>query len=352
MLIAYTSPGPPAVYKRDTKIGAIPVNKKFLRAAAWAIACLTPVAAWGCTGGAIIKVDGSSTVFPITEAMAEEFQKEHGELRVTVGISGTGGGFKKLCNGEIDLTGASRPIKPIELDACGKSGIGFIELPVAYDGLTVIVNPENDWVDHLTTEELGLIWMPGSPVNKWSDVRPGWPDEDINLVGADTDSGTFDYFTKTIVGEEGASRPDYTANADDNVLVTAIAGDDNALGYFGYAYYAENTDKLKLVPVDPGTGPVAPSVSTISSGTYAPLSRPLFIYVNAEDAQKPGVREFVRFFLDPENSGLVREVGYVDFPPEVSGLVQQRFEQGTTGSVFGGKGSQVGVTIKDLLGGD
>ena len=328
------------------------LNKKLLRAAAWAVVCLTAVVALGCTGGNIIKIGGSSTVFPITEAMAEEFQKEHGELRVAVGISGTGGGFQKFCNGEIDINDASRPIKAVELDACGENGIGFIELPVAYDGLAIIVNPENDWVDFLTMEELKLIWMPGSPVSRWSDIRPGWPDKGIHLAGADTDSGTFDYFTKATMGREGASRPDYTASADDNVLVTAVAREKYALGYFGFAFYAENTDKLKLVPIDPGTGPVAPSITTINNGTYVPLSRPLFIYVSSEAARKPELTTFVRFYLASENQGLLRDAGYVELPEKVSELTRRRFEEGITGSVFGGEGSQVGVSVEDVLGGD
>ena len=307
-------------------------------------------AAWACSTGSIIKVDGSSTVFPITEAMAEEFQREFGEFRVTVGVSGTGGGFKKFCNDEIDIGGASRPIKPVEVEACAKGGVDYIELPVAYDGLTVIVNPKNDWVDNLTVEELKDIWRPDSTVEKWSDVRPQWPDKDIMLVGADTDSGTFDYFTKAIVGTEGASRPDYTASADDNVLVRAVAGEKYALGYLGFAFHEENPGRLRAVPIDPGTGPIAPSRDTVSDGTYAPLSRPLFIYVNSDNAELPRVLEFVRFYLSPESGAFIREVGYIQFPPHIYELIQRRFEDRVIGSVFGGKGSQVGVSIEELLG--
>ena len=315
------------------------------------LGALLLAAAWGCSEGTILKVDGSSTVFPITEAMAEEFQKSHGGFRVTVGISGTGGGFQKFCNEEIDIVGASRPIKPVEVDACDKKGINYIELPVAFDGLSILVNPDNDWVDSFTVDELREIWKPGSTIKKWSDMDPEWPERDIKLVGADTDSGTFDYFTKAIVGEEGASRPDYTASADDNVLVRAVAGEENSLGYVGFAFYSENTDRLKLVPVDPGTGPVAPSIETISSGTYTPLGRPLFIYVNSEAAQRPEVREFVGFYLSIENGIFIREIGYVEFPERVYKLVRQRFYQGITGSVFGGGGSKVGISIEDVLGG-
>ena len=306
--------------------------------------------ALGCSSGAtIIKADGSSTVFPITEAMAEEFQREQIGIQVTVGISGTGGGFKKFCNGETDISNASRPIKPVEVEACNRNGVSYIELPVAFDGLSVMVNPGNDWVDFLTVEELREIWKPGSNINKWSDVRSEWPNDDIVLVGADTDSGTFDYFTKAIAGEEGASRSDYTASANDNVLVTAIAGEKNALGYFGFAYYIENTDKLKLVPIDTETGPVSPSVETISNNTYVPLSRPIFIYVNRESELLQEVSDFVSFYLSTENTGLVRDVGYVELPERVYELARQRFDGGITGSVFGGKGSQVGVSIEDLL---
>ena len=320
-----------------------------LTIASAALIAALAIVALGCSRPPILKVDGSSTVFPITEAMAEEFQKENSNSRVTVGISGTGGGFKRFCNGETAITNASRPIKPTEVAACNANGVEYIELPVAFDGLSVVVHPDNDWVDLLTVEELEEIWRPGSTVKRWSDVRPEWPDRSIDLVGADTDSGTFDYFTRAIVGEEGASRPDYTASADDNVLVRAVAGEKFSLGYFGFAFYAENTDRVKLVPVDPGTGPVAPSVETISNSTYTPLSRPLFIYVSSEEVKRPVVRQFVRFYLSIDNAVLVREVGYVQFPDSVYRKIQQRFEQGITGSVFGGEGSRPGVSIKDVL---
>ena len=307
---------------------------------------------WGCGGGrSLVKVDGSSTVFPISEAMAEEFQKQQHGVLVTVGISGTGGGFERFCNKEIDIADASRPIKPSEVENCIKKNVNYIELPVAYDGLSVLVHPDNDWVDFLTVDELTMIWKPESQVRKWSDVRTGWPEEDIYLVGADTDSGTFDYFTKAIVGEEGASRPDYTASADDNVLVKAIAGDKNSLGYFGFAYYTESRDKLKLVPVDPGTGPVAPSETTINDGSYAPLSRPLLIYVRTEAADRAEVKDFIRYYLNSANRQLVRDVGYVELPDRIYSLTLKRFEDGVTGSVFGGEGSEVGVSIEDILGG-
>jgi phosphate transport system substrate-binding protein len=257
--------------------------------------------------------DGSSTVFPISEAVAEEFGKIAPDVRVVVGISGTGGGFKKFCNGETDFSDASRPVKDSERESCADNGIEFVEFQVAFDGLSVMVNPKNDFVECLTVDELKRIWQPGSTVDSWNDVRPEWPDESIALYGPDTDSGTFDYFTEVIVGEEDASRPDYTASADDNVLVQGIAGDEEALGYFGYAYYVENTDKLKLVAVDGGDGCVLPTEETIESGEYSPLSRPLFVYVRKDALEQPEVAEFMRFYLT-EGRPLVAEVGYVQAP--------------------------------------
>lgn len=270
-----------------------------------------------------IEGDGSSTVFPISEAVAEEFRKVEPGVDVVVGISGTGGGFKKFCNGETDFSDASRPIKDEERETCATSGIEPIEFRVGVDGLSVMVNPENDFVECLTVDELQRIWEPGSTIDSWNDVRSEWPDQAIALYGPDTDSGTFDYFTEVIVGEEDASRPDYTASADDNVLVQGIAGDADALGYFGFAYYEQNTDKLKLVAVDGGDGCVAPSRETILDGSYTPLSRPLFVYVRDDALQRPEVSEFMRFYLT-EGRPLVAEVGYVEVPEEEyqAGLVK------------------------------
>ncbi len=304
----------------------------------------------------LIQIDGSSTVYPITEAMAEEFQREHPNVRITVGISGTGGGFKKFCSGEIDITDASRPIKPSEIEACKSNGVEFIELPVAFDALSIVVNPQNDWVDYLTVEELRLIWAPESQgkITKWSQVRAGWPDEEMHLFGPGTDSGTFDYFTAAIVGKEGASRGDYQASEDDNVLVQGVANDKYALGYFGLAYYLENKDVLKAVPIDDGNpsngdGPIPPSPETVLNGTYQPLSRPIFIYVSTKAAERPEVQAFIRFYLDPTNAEvLVPEVGYVPLPEKVYQLALNRFAKRVTGSVFGG-GSQVGVSLEELL---
>jgi phosphate transport system substrate-binding protein len=257
-----------------------------------------------------VKVDGSSTVFPITEAVAEEFQRVQPNVRVTVGISGTGGGFKKFAAGETDLSDASRPIKETEQQACAAGGIEYVEFKVAYDGLAVVVHPRNDWVDTLTVEQLRAIWQPDSSVRTWRDVDPKWPNEPIKLYGPGTDSGTFDYFTEVINGKEKASRPDYTASEDDNVLVSGIAADKYALGYFGYAYYAENPGKLKLVGIDSGSGSVKPSVQTVRGGRYKPLARPLFVYVNKASLARPEVAEFVRFYLSSAEQ-LAGEVKYV-----------------------------------------
>ena len=260
-----------------------------------------------------VSIDGSSTVFPISQAVAEEFQKQHSGVKVVVGTSGTGGGFKKFVLGEIDINDASRPIKQKEIDACKQNGIEYLELKIAVDGLSVIVNPQNDWCDCLTASQLKTIWEPNSKVTNWSDVNPKWPAEKIRLYGPDTASGTFDYFTEAICGEGGASRSDYTPSADDNVLVRGVAGDRFSLGYFGFAYYSENADKLKIVgvaPSDDATGCVKPTDETIEAGQYVPLSRPLFLYVNRASLKKPEVAIFLKYYLE-QGQTLVGEVGYV-----------------------------------------
>ncbi len=295
----------------------------------------------------MVKADGSSTVFPITEAVAEEFQKAYPGVKVTVGISGTGGGFKKFGPGETDISNASRPIKPSERDLCAKSGVEFIELPVAYDGLSVLVNPKNDWAKSMTVAELKKIWEPESKVKLWSDVRKGWPARPIKLYGAGHDSGTFDYFTEAINGKEKACRSDFTASEDDNVLVQGIAGDVDALGFFGFAYYVENQDKLKLVAVDGGNGPVLPSDETINNGSYKPLSRPIFIYVNRKAADRPEVQAFVKFYLD-NMATLVKEVGYVALPEAITALARKRFEARKTGSIYEGA-SISGMTLEGRM---
>jgi phosphate transport system substrate-binding protein len=266
----------------------------------------------GKLSGSIVG-DGSSTVFPITEAVAEEFRKVEPDIDVVAGISGTGGGFKKFCNGEIDFNDASRKIKDEEKQACADKGIEWVEFQVGYDGISLVTNPDNDFAQCLTVAELKSIWEPGSEVNNWADVRPDFPDKSLKLYGPDTDSGTFDYFTDEVVGEEGSSRPDYTASADDNVLVQGIEGDKSVLGYFGYAYYEENSDKLSLVAVDGGNGCVLPSPETILSGEYKPLSRPLFLYVREDILERPEVAAFLRYYLT-EGRALVAEVGYVEAP--------------------------------------
>jgi phosphate transport system substrate-binding protein len=294
-----------------------------------------------------IEIDGSSTVFPITEAVAEEFENEHKDVSITVGVSGTGGGFKRFTSGETAIQDASRPIKDKEDATAKEKGIEFIELPVAFDGLTVVVNPQNDWVDHLTVAELRRIWEPESKVKSWADVRAGWPAEPVKLYGPGTDSGTFDYFTEAINGESKASRSDYTASEDDNVLVLGVSGDKYALGYFGLAYFEENSDKLKAVPVDGGSGPVSPSADTVSNGEYAPLSRPLFIYVSTAALEQLEVAAFVEYFLEksPELVGLT---GYIALPETAYEAVRAHYAARITGSMFMGK-ETVGLTIEQVL---
>ena len=257
-----------------------------------------------------IEIDGSSTVFPVSEAVAEEFGKLHPDVRVNVGVSGTGGGFKRFTVGEIDISDASRPIRDNEAVIAAENGIDYYPLRVAMDGLSVMVSPDNDFVECLTTDQLKMIWEPGSTVSKWSDVDSSWPDKEMALYGPDTDSGTFDYFTEEIMGEAQLSRADYTASADDNVLVQGIAGGKYSLGYFGYSYYQENRDKLKLLAVDSGNGCVLPTSESIENGIYSPLSRPLFIYVNKQSMERPEVRAFVEFYLD-NAAELSQEVGYI-----------------------------------------
>ena len=272
-----------------------------------------------------INIDGSSTVFPVTAAVAEEFQKANPGVKVTVAEAGTGGGFKKFCTGETDMNDASRPINPASKDTpeakseetlCKDAGIDWIELGIATDGLSVLVNPQNTWVDCLTTAELKKIWDTGSTVKTWADVRAGWPADAIKLFGPGADSGTFDYFTEVINGKAKQSRSDYTQSEDDNALVTGIAGDKNALGYFGFAYFEANQDKLKLVPVDSGSGCITPSNTTIADGSYTPLSRPLFIYPSVKALARPEFAAFVQYYLDNVNT-YVEEVGYIDATAEV-----------------------------------
>lgn len=264
-----------------------------------------------------IKVDGSSTVYPITEAVAEEFRTVQSKVKVTIGVSGTGGGFKKFSRGETNLSNASRPIKDKEKKACEENNINYLELEVAYDGLAVLVNPANDWVDNFTVEELKKIWEPAAQgkIMKWNQIRPEWPNKEIHLFGPGVASGTYDYFTEAIVGKSGSSRGDFTASEDDHVLVQGIAGDKYSLGFFGLAYYAENKDKLTLIGVHNGEKVVKPTLETVSNGTYRPLSRPLFVYVNSTSIKSPEVVEFVNFYI--KNAGeLSKDVGYIPLPEE------------------------------------
>jgi phosphate transport system substrate-binding protein len=292
--------------------------------------------------GAVIKVDGSSTVFPLTEKIAEGFQKSGG-ARVTVGISGTGGGFKKFCAGETDISNASRPILAKEMKACAEKGIRYIELPVAFDALTVVVNPANTWATNLTTAELKKIWEPGSKVKNWREVRSSFPNQPLRLFGAGADSGTFDYFTEAINGKAKQSRKDYTASEDDNVLVQGVARDKNALGYFGYAYYEANKNRLKAVKVNG----VAPSRQTVESGAYTPLSRPMFIYVNAKSAQRPEVKKFVEYYMR-NGAAAASAVKYIPLPAKAYTSAMNRFQAGKTGTIFGGQ-EAIGLKIDELL---
>ncbi|MEK7748282.1 MAG: PstS family phosphate ABC transporter substrate-binding protein [Nitrospirota bacterium] len=296
----------------------------------------------------IIKIDGSSTVYPITEAVAEELQAVDRKTKVIVGISGTGGGFKKFCAGEIDIANASRPITAKEIALCAENKIEWMEIGIAYDGLAVVVNPKNNWVSAITIAELKKIWEPAAQekIKQWSPVRSGWPKKEIHLFGPGADSGTFDFFTEVVVGKAKSSRGDFTASEDDNVLVQGISTDLSALGYFGLGYYEENKKRVKLVAVDAGNGPIFPSLKTVGDGTY-PLSRPLFIYVSSKSLKKPEVNRFIAFYLEnaPE---LSREVGYIPFPKEVQSAVDMRFNQRVAGSLYTGDGS-VGKSFVSLL---
>ena len=330
-----------------------------------AIALVSATTAAACGGGssesaasnaapAVIQLDGSSTVFPISEAVAEEFQKANPGIRVTVGISGTGGGFQKFCRGETDISDASRPIRPTEIETCQKAGIEYIELPIAYDGLAIVVNPKNTWATSVTVAELKTLWSPDAQgkVLRWNQVRSSWPNREVRLFGAGVDSGTYDYFTEAVVGKEGASRGDFTSSEDDNVLVQGVGSDELALGFLPFAYVEQNQDKLKLVPVDDGkaengSGPLAPSAETVRNGTYQPLSRPLFIYVAKKAAERPEVQKFVDAYFDA--SALVREVGYVELTPQIYDLAKKHFAERKVGTAFGAGGSQVGLTLEQLL---
>lgn len=296
-----------------------------------------------------IRVDGSSTVFPLSEAAAEGFSIENrGGVRVTVGESGTGGGFRRFCRGETEIQGASRPIKQAEMESCRQAGIAYVELPVAFDGLTVVVNQENP-INSITVEQLRRIWSPESEgrVNNWRDVDPRWPDMPLRLFGAGTASGTFDFFTEAINGEGGASRTDYTPTEDDNVTVIGVIGNRGAMGYFGIAYYEQNRDRLKALAVDGGAGPVAPSAASVADASYQPLSRPIFIYVAAEAMERPAVRDFVRYYLT-HAARLAPEVGYVPLPDAAYAEYLNRALAGRAGTAFGGE-ADIGASIEEVM---
>jgi len=300
----------------------------------------------------VIKIDGSSTVYPITEAVAEEFQKaKKNAIKVTVGISGTGGGFKKFCRDELDISDASRPITAKEMEDCKAAGVQYIEMPVAFDALTVVVNPKNAFLKQATIEEMKTLWEPAAQgkIMKWNQVNPAWPDAPVKLFGAGADSGTFEYFTEAMVGKAKSSRGDYTASEDDNVLVQGVSRDVNAIGYFGYAYYAENKNKLKALPiVNPKTGKaVEPSAANVENGTYAPLSRPIFIYVKAKSLEKPEVKEFVEFYMK-NGAALTKEVKYVPLPAQAYEGNLKHVKDKKLGTVFGGH-NEIGITIEDLM---
>ncbi len=320
-----------------------------------AISCSPSGGPGATTGGApVIKIDGSSTVFPLTEAAAEEFQKEkQGRVKVTVGISGTGGGFKKFVRGEIDIADASRPILKEEMEQAKANGIEYIELPICFDALTVVVNPQNDWLTAINITELKKIWEPEAQgkITNWNQINPAWPNEKIALFGAGADSGTFDYFTEAVTGKSKSSRGDYTASEDDNVLVQGIAGNKYALGYLPFSYYVANSAKLKAVGIvwekNKVKEPVMPTLEHVAAGTYNPLSRPLFLYISRKAADKPEIKEFVEFYLKNATK-LANEVKYLPLQEAAYQMALQRFGSGQTGTAFGGH-PEIGLPVEELL---
>ncbi|MEO1386166.1 MAG: PstS family phosphate ABC transporter substrate-binding protein [Cyanobacteria bacterium J06634_6] len=299
-----------------------------------------------------IKIDGSSTVYPLTDEIAKELAFEKGEDApdISVAFSGTGGGFKKFCAGETDINNASRPILKDEMETCKANGVEYVEIPVAFDALTVVVHPDNDWAESMTVEELKAMWEPAAEgsITQWSDVRDGWPNQPLNLNGADVESGTYDYFTEAVVGESGASRSDYTDQVDDDLIVRAVRQDPNALGFFGYAYFEENQNQLKAVEIDAGDGSVMPSQETVQSGEYQPLTRPLFIYVSTDAAESnPELAAFVEYYLNNVRF-LTETVGYVPLPNEAYNLAFEHFTDKRVGTVFGGE-APTNLTIEALV---
>lgn len=324
-----------------------------IRPALWAagLACLLGMSVAACAERSPIqqvRVDGSSTVFPVSERVAEAFQIRYGRrIRVPLGEAGTGGGFAKFCRGEVDIVGASRPIEHDEMEACGEAGIGFIEVPIVFDGITVVVNRDNP-IQSMTVDQLRRMWEPAAErtVRNWRDIDPSFPDLPLSLFGPGTASGTFDFFTLAVNGEEGASRADFTPTEDDNVIVQGVSTSQGGLGYFGVAYYMANRDRLRAVPIDNGNGPIEPTLENVGAGTYQPLARPLFIYVSARSLERPAVRQFALFYLSQ-----VREeanaVGYVPLPEASYAVYADRIRNRTVGSAFNGEGA-VGVTIDEL----
>lgn len=310
--------------------------------------------AWG-QDTKIIRVDGSSTVFPIAEAVVEEFRAKNPELNVTIGISGTGGGFKKFLAGEIEVVNASRPIKEAEMVTANEKGIEFIELPIAYDALSIIVNPKNTWATSITVKELAKMWEPAAQgkVLKWSDVRPDWPSKPLSLYGAGVDSGTFDYFTEAIVGKEDASRGDFTSSEDDNIIVKGVEGNEGALGFLGLAYLEANSKSIKAVAIDDekddnGVGPQPPTRDGVIKGQYQPLSRPLFVYVRKDALKRAEVQKFVDFYINQAGT-LSEEVGYIPLPASIYSLVAQRATAQTAGTLYKPGVKKVGVSLDQLL---
>ncbi|RYZ80509.1 MAG: PstS family phosphate ABC transporter substrate-binding protein [Proteobacteria bacterium] len=320
------------------------------------IVALITVVAMNAHAQTIIKIDGSSTVFPITEAVSEEFQAaQKGKVRITVGISGTGGGFKKFCRGETDIQNASRPIQASEMESCKKANVRYIELPIAYDATVVVVNPKNTWLTEAKVEDLKKIWAPEAQgkIMTWKQVNPAWPDQKIKLFGAGSDSGTFDYFTEAIVGKAKSSRGDYTASEDDNTLVTGVANDQYAMGYVPLAYYSENMSKLKALAIiggdkSPMKGKaVLPSKETVENGSYFPLSRPVFIYVNEAALKRPEIMDFTKFYL-ANSIRLVPEVKYIALPKKAYDTGLEHLAKKKLGTVFGGH-SEVGLKVEELM---
>lgn len=339
----------PGLWRIARVVTVLVISLSVLSACSGVVAAPPPDDSLSDLSGRII-IDGSSTVYPVSQAIAEEFGYLASNVQIPIGVSGTGGGFTKFCTGETTLNNASRPIRDIEAAECAANGIEFIELPIAFDGLSVLINPANDWVACLTVDQLQRIWEPEAEgvITSWAQVDPSFPDEPLLLYGPGTDSGTYEYFTEVITGETGGSRGDFTSSEDDNILIQGVAGNESALGFFGFAYYVENQDKLKLVAVDNGDGCIEPSGETIANGTYQPLSRPIYIYVNADHAMRDETAALVDFYLN-HGTSIIQEVGYIPFPEEMYATLVDRFQAGRTGSVFLESGITGGVRLEDLL---